>query len=899
MGRRGSQHRDGVPPGDDRRVRETEIPRRSWATILLCSPVWWSVYYDPFMATLMSESGTERGGRSPWGDVIALVWIVGYALFFFHFTLPNSNPPVSRVDVWLDLPDLLWSNVVTPPKAPSASWRNLSQRLDLFGVAVAIWLGSWAIGSLLLRVLRVPLVSCSAERQVCACGVGLSAVSLLTLGCGLGGWLSPWLLGGVLAVGFVLEGWQCLRERSAVSGQRSAANDIGPSAWKSFVGFATRGEQLPYPLLAKSLAVVAVSLFLLAMLLGSVLPPTDFDVKAYHLTGPKEYFLDGRITFLEHNVYTNFPFLTEMLCLLGMVLRQDWYRGALAGQAVLMGFAPLTGLALFCAGRRWFCGTVGWLAAVIYLTTPWTYRLAIIAYVEGALSCYLFLTLFAVLLAVEELRRERDSTAAWRLFLLAGLFAGSAMSCKYPGLVSVVLPLGVASGVAGFREGRRQKAEPESAKSATRRLKPVLLVTLVAFAVGTALAVGPWLLKNLVMTGNPVYPLAYGFFDGRDWDAASHAKWRKGHSPDSYAVFDGRERPTTPANSQSETPNDDENAESKTGSNEVVHRTLVEYFIDVTAMADWLSPLLFGLAPLALVVRVRSAQCQVPSEKSANLALSTQHLALFLWLYVAYLFFQWWLLTHRIDRFWVPLIPVVALLAAVGCEWSSSKLWRRACGVFVALSVLFNLGFVTTPLCGFNAYLSDLEKAREGSESTAEGIHYLNQLLESGKLAHDATVLCVGEAQVFDARPRMIYHTVFDQPIFRDWLAERPAGDVPDRDWPLRPIEDVRRKFESEGVTHVLVNWQEVLRYRMTYGYSDFVTPQRFAWLQERGLLGNPAEFALGLREFDSLKPEEQREVEKWAPELKWSVRGQTMFVTWQVFAVQTSRSASSQSSAR
>lgn len=807
------------------------------------------------LAIVMSgpQSESERGRQTSVGEWIAVAWIVGYALYFFHFTLPNSNPPVRRVDVWIDLPDLLWSNVVTPPKAPATGWANLSQRLDLLAVAAAIWLGSWAVGGLLLRALRIPLDVGSAERLVCACGVGLSAVSLLTLGCGVAGWLSPWLLGGVLATAVMGEAWLRQGGRGSrragvlpMSGSAGASPSLNRhSTWESLKGFVSRGEQLPYLLIAKCLAIVAIGLFLLAMLLGSVLPPTDFDVKAYHLTGPKEYFLDGRITFLEHNVYTNFPFLTEMLCLLGMVLRQDWYWGALAGQVVLMGFAPLTGLALFCAGRRWFGETVGWLAALIYLSTPWTYRLAIIAYVEGALSCYLFLTLFAVLLAVEASRHEETRSASNRLFLLAGLFAGSAMACKYPGLVSVVLPLGLACLVATVR---RQTAEGGRQKTAIQAVT--------AYLIGTALAVGPWLLKNLVATWNPVYPLAFGLFGGRDWDAASHAKWSAGHSPKTYALSD-----------------------------------LAEKFIDVTAKADWLSPLLFGLAPLALLAVARSQESNQPSSTHSS-PLTPRPLLFWLWLYVAYLFLQWWLLTHRIDRFWVPLIPVVALLAAVGCLRSSSKLWRRTCGGFVALSVLFNLGFVTTPLCGFNAYLSDIDQARVGSESTAEVIHYLNQLADTGKLPRDATVLCVGEAQVFDAQPRVIYNTVFDQPILRDWLADRPAGDVPDRDWPLRPIEEVRRKFESQGITHVLVNWQELLRYRMTYGYSDFVAPQRLTWLREQGLLGNSEEFRRGVRDFHSLRThelreqDEQREVEEWAPELKRSLNGKTVFVTWQLFPV-------------
>src|SRR5262249_42161099 len=65
-----------------------------------------------------------------------------------------------------------------------------------------------------------------------------------------------------------------------------------------------------------SLAVCLAMIW--AMLLGALSPQSDFDVLAYHLNGPKEWFQAGRIEFLPHNVYTSFPFLTEMLLLSGM-----------------------------------------------------------------------------------------------------------------------------------------------------------------------------------------------------------------------------------------------------------------------------------------------------------------------------------------------------------------------------------------------------------------------------------------------------------------------------------------------------------------------------------------------------------------------------------------------------
>ena len=48
---------------------------------------------------------------------------------------------------------------------------------------------------------------------------------------------------------------------------------------------------------------------------------------------------------------------------------------------------------------------------------------------------------------------------------------------------------------------------------------------------GWAVVIGPWLAKNVVDTGNPVYPLGYRVFGGRHWDAAREAKWSAAHGP--------------------------------------------------------------------------------------------------------------------------------------------------------------------------------------------------------------------------------------------------------------------------------------------------------------------------------------------------------------------------------
>ncbi len=755
----------------------------------------------------------------PWWQMgLVLVWLAVFAGCFYQFDLPNSDPKVNRSLIWKQLPALL-VNAVDPQEPPAkdlesrqlwkhAGWRYLPQRFWLYGVSLAILAGAWAWGSLLLRVLRVPLLCWSIERTFFSLTCGFSVLSLMTLGCGLSGNLSRAVLGGLLSMGLICE----LVARVFTFSSTDLA-DIGRC-------FGCLHPRKIWPLLA-------MLPFVMCYVGGAFLPEIDFDVKEYHFGGPKEWYQAGQISFLPHNVYTSFPFLTEMLTLLGMVLYGDWYWGALAGKGVLMSFAPLTALGIYAAGRRWFSPRAGAWAAFIHLSTPWIYRISIIAGAEGGLTCYLFASLLAVMFYLDRDQTDAqadddpleasDRSGAW--VVLAGFLAGSAMACKYPGVVSVVIPLGLVLLV-------RTWSSPAGRPVRTSSLNRVIWCGVV-FVCGVLLAIGPWLLKNLFETGNPVYPLLYHVFGGTDWNAELNLKWQLGHSPKHHQLVD-----------------------------------LAEKLVDVTLKSDWLSPLLFSLAPLALLTRQRRQ-------------------AAWLWLYMSYLFGTWWLLTHRIDRFWVPLIPVVSLLAGVGATWNDHPWWRWIIRIAVTLAALFNLAFMTTSLCGYNAYLLDLQFAAEQTARiTSPEVVMLNSQLPPG-----SKVLCVGEAELFDARFPYVYNTVFDKSVFEEWCGVSEfAGGSAKR--PLKPAAEIRRILREQGITHVLVNWQEILRYRMTYGYSDFVTPSRFEQLQAAGILG-PSWPLPGGQLMEHMRADARAEVQSWAPELSQLRDGSKVFKTFDVFPVQ------------
>jgi len=721
------------------------------------------------------------------GIIAGAIWTLLFSWLFFASDLQNS-PAMSRWEFWTQIPSLLGDLIlgVEPINGLPTGWSYFAPRESLILAAGFIACGAWCLGRLCLRSLKLTQVGTTLERQGLALASGYAALSLLTLGFGLAGLLIVNLFRGLLCgiiIGELALTW--------LARDRKTAKEK-PSKTEPWI--------LPYELM---LPVIVIGSFLVCMLLGALLPSIDFDVKEYHLQGPKEWFLAGEITWLKHNVYTSFPFLTEMLSLTGMLICGDWFLGALVGKVVLMTFAPLTALAIYCLAARWFSSRVGWWAALIYLTTPWVYRVSIIAYTEGALMAYTAVTLLAF-----ELSRSHLSNAATakRLWMVTGILAGSAMACKYPGLISVVLPISAAALVVCIRHKNAESAPLPIAKYAG------------FFILGGALAIGPWLLKNAVQTGNPVYPLAWSVFGGDDWNAELQAKWKDAHSP--------------PHHNLANIPQD-------------AWRIL--------AGSDYQSLLLFAFAPLSWLWKERRKQI------------------VWLWVYVVWLFASWWCFTHRIDRFWLPLIPIVSVLAAAGLDqlWQSRAKWLSV--AVVTLAVVFNFGLIVSTRLGLNLYLADIEALANSPIVQPPGIMAMNKSWQAGE-----KLLSVGEANVFDARFPLEYNTVFDLSLLEAWSTDSEG------EW--LTADEIQANLKNAGITHVLVNWGEILRYRLTYRYTDFAVPESLDRLVEMGILSPPD--PLTFKALEEMSENERRETTTTLSGRVKNIQGTAGLITNEMYRV-------------
>lgn len=649
------------------------------------------------------------------------------ALWFRERIFQTGDSPETRLARWrLALSPELYAPLFEqlPGFWPPAF---LAERVGPFVFAATLWTIARFLGGAALRWLTPNASMSRWERWAASAGLGMAAASLVVQGFGLLSLLNRLSIAVAASAAVIL----------AIVARRGGPTILEASA----------AEERPSWLERFAISTACASTLGLATLAAST-PTPDYDAQAYHLLAPKEHFLAGRIEFLPHNVYATFPFLTEMFHLLGMVALGDWFQGGLAGQVALAGFGFLGTVGVAIAACRLFGPCAGWCAALVYATTPWTYRLTAIPYVEGAMLAYFSLALWAAL---------RCGESPFRWGLLCGLFAGAAFGCKYPAAAMIAPPAAAVAAAAAQRRG--------------------VSAALLACAIGFLCLAGPWLLRNVAWTGNPVYPLAYERLGGGPWSTEKNERFAKAHQSADFG----------PSQAAS-------------------------YARDVVTRSDWQGALVFAFAPLALLNR------------------RWGWAALF-WMLVVYVFLVFFYMTHRLDRFFLPVEPLAAILAGGGMARFAHALGRRVVWLVVAPAVVFQFFYCSTPLCGMNRYtLPAAEARRIATASASEALLALN---ESGIVQPTESVLFVGLAAVYYFPAKARYNTVFD-----DNLLERIAAS-PGRGAGLRTAQEIRDEFRRRRIDYVFVDWSWIDRYRSpgNYGFPDFVQRKTFAELVRESVL--------------------------------------------------------------
>lgn len=368
------------------------------------------------------------------------------------------------------------------------------------GISLLVLGSAGLAGGWIVRALKL---GSRPDRLVLGAGLGIGLLSLIVLGLGVAGWMNrPVAIGLVVILG--LSGTVRLLTELDIEGfTKPTREDVErPQTTPSAERIGPWGLIGPF-----------IGLFLAIAIAGAALPPgilwaeegNGYDVLEYHLAAPSEWHEAGRITFLDHNVYSNMPMAGAMLSLLMMTLHGDPIEAAFMATFVNVVLALLLVAVAWRAGSL-FSRSAGLAASVVMATCPWIAYLSAVAFVEIGMLAMGMCSLVAIIHA------EREDRSAWRWLLVAGWLAGLSCGFKYTAVVMIAIPMG---GLALFYR-----------KPWSERVKG-----LVIFAAATLVTFSPWLIRSVAHTGNPVFPLAYSVFgaDERCWDAELDARWRAAH----------------------------------------------------------------------------------------------------------------------------------------------------------------------------------------------------------------------------------------------------------------------------------------------------------------------------------------------------------------------------------
>jgi hypothetical protein len=518
-----------------------------------------------------------------------------------------------------------------------------------------------------------------------------------------------------------------------------------------------------------------------------------YDALSYHLQLPQEWLVAGRIQPLEHNVYSFLPSYVEsafyhMGAVLGgsggatplMSVRKPDVpvaQGLLAGDgydllstqflhagiaviaAVLIGRLVMACVRRGCDDSSQRAASVaGVLAAALVLSTPWVIVTGSLAYNDLGVVALLAAALIAAM---------DGALTPMRRGVVVGILIAVACGIKPTALLFAGLPAGLA--LLAFSRPRHW---------------PVLVV---AGSIAGVAMLAPWLIRNAIYAGNPVFPFAASVFGHAHWTAEQIGRYAAAHS------FAGG----------------------------LFERIRLLFVVD---QADPAGPRHRGMLhpqwsiffPLVLI--------------SAAIALASPRARILAAFFAAMLMLQvlvWLVATHLQSRFLLPLlVPGAALFGvAVGELLPRARFIAPAAAAIVLLAaatalVLFarepriagtgpNEMLVPGPAArSGELFRWELHRARPAERqeffaSRASPEHFVNLALPG-----DAKVYLLGHATpLYYTRP-LIYATTWDRSLFTQAIAASPR----EADWAAQ--------LRRAGVTHVLVNFAELQRLERS-GFLD------------------------------------------------------------------------------
>ncbi len=493
-----------------------------------------------------------------------------------------------------------------------------------------------------------------------------------------------------------------------------------------------------------------------------------YDTLVYHLQLPREWHASGVIEPLGHNVYSYLPSYIESafvhLASLAGAPRDGFVNdeGGLliackllhAGITLLAGWAAAGAVRSLLQDDGPNARAASAIAGVLVIATPWSVVTGSMAYNEMAMLALLFSATHAA---------ASVGLAPWKRGLLAGALVGVACGCKPTALLLGAPVVGLVL----------------LATTPPRALLPAV----VAGAAAGVCMLAPWLVRNAMAGGNPVFPALTGVFGSAHWSAEQVDRYTRAHTFDG-GLLDALRLFVLPD------PGDPAASASRP-----VHRGL-------------LHPQWAFAAPIALVTGFIAVAFR-----------GTRRVGIALVVGVAVQILVWATATHVQSRFLMPMLLPIALLAGLGgwaaLEWVSKARGPRRGVLLSQAAVLLATSAMTLGIfagehrgpfgpnhtIGFGASYFTNSRVHDEDPALAPPDPYLRAMLPDG-----AVLLTIGDAKALYKPEGTRYATTYDENDLARALRRFPG--------------DPRAAMRSLEATHIYVDWLELNRLWRT-GWAD------------------------------------------------------------------------------
>lgn len=505
-----------------------------------------------------------------------------------------------------------------------------------------------------------------------------------------------------------------------------------------------------------------------------------YDVLSYHLQLPRQWIELGSLAPVQGNIYSHLPSLIESGFALIQLLSPDQNTTIYAAQLWQVTMALAAAIGTYALARlvvdRW-CALF---AAAIVINLPWTIITGSLAYNDISMLAFGVVGCCAAM---------DVNTQTRRTMLLAGGMLGLAILAKPSSAIMLAMPVGILV-LIRLNHVLRWRPSP----TITRTLVSAAILTLASLV-----TMSPWMLRQTIHTGNPVFPLMTQTLGGDGRDRQLMERWQRAH--DASFSYDSRLGAIW-------TQWLGNTGYAAVGGIETVSTGEAARFTQQGgAPVLWFEMLL--LAILAMI------------------GITTRRMAVAMLLVLMLQVTAWLLLTHLQSRFLLPTVVPAAVCLAMGlARFRSRGRLRHVLAAIVALTMTLVMVTVSLSTLWDQAgtgpdssspvpigLISDSLTPPSGpgdnpADAVLPGDHPINAL------PRDAMVLIVADnGSLLYIQRKIVYATPFDPDPLTDVV--RQVGQDPDA---------IAAELRRRGFTHVWLGHSERSRIAASYGSDDAVT---------------------------------------------------------------------------